>query len=59
MTARRFFASAVLCTFLTAAAIAQVTGRTIQERKNDQQGRIAQGVRSAARPVGDGEPGAA
>lgn len=46
MTARRFFAAAALCTFLTSAAFAQVTGRTIQERKNDQQGRIAQGVRS-------------
>jgi len=46
MTARRFFAAAALCTFLTSATFAQVTGPTIQERKNDQQGRIAQGVRS-------------
>ena len=34
------------CTLLTGAGLAQVTGQTIQERKNDQQGRIAQGVRS-------------
>ena len=46
MTARRFFATAAFCTFLTGAAFAQVTDQTIQERKNDQQGRIAQGVRS-------------
>jgi hypothetical protein len=46
MTAGRFIATAVLCTLLTGAALAQVTGQTIQERKADQQGRIAQGVRS-------------
>jgi hypothetical protein len=46
MTARRFFATAVLSTLLTGAAFAQVTGKTIQERKNDQQARIAQGARS-------------
>jgi hypothetical protein len=46
MTAGRFIATAVLCTLLTGAALAQVTGQTIQDRKADQQGRIAQGVRS-------------
>jgi hypothetical protein len=46
MTAGRFIATAALCTLLTGAAFAQVTGQTIQERKADQQGRIAQGVRS-------------
>jgi hypothetical protein len=46
MTARRILATAALCTLLTGAASAQVTGQTIQNRKNDQQGRIAQGVRS-------------
>ena len=46
MTARRFFATAALCTLMTSAGIAQVTGQTIRERKSDQQGRIAQGVRS-------------
>jgi hypothetical protein len=46
MTAGRIIATAALCTLLTGAAFAQVTGQTIQERKADQQGRIAQGVRS-------------
>jgi hypothetical protein len=46
MTVGRFIATAALCTLLTGAAFAQVTGQTIQERKADQQGRIAQGVRS-------------
>jgi hypothetical protein len=46
MTTGRFFTIATLCTLLTGAAFAQVTGQTIQERKADQQGRIAQGVRS-------------
>ena len=46
MTAGRFIATAALCTLLTGAAFAQVTGQTIQERKADQQGRIAQGVRT-------------
>jgi hypothetical protein len=45
MTARRILATAALCTLMTGAAFAQVTGQTIQNRKNDQQGRIAQGVR--------------
>src|ERR1700743_796609 len=45
-TAQRIFATATLCTFLTGAAFAQATGQSIQERKYDQQGRIAQGVRS-------------
>ena len=38
MTAGRFIATAALCTLLTGAAFAQVTGQTIQERKADQQG---------------------
>jgi hypothetical protein len=46
MIARRILATAALCTLMTGAAFAQVTGQTIQNRKNDQQGRIAQGVRS-------------
>ena len=44
--ARKILATAAFCTLLTGAGLAQVTGQTIQERKNDQQGRIAQGVRS-------------
>jgi hypothetical protein len=46
MLARKILATAAFCTLLTGAAFAQVTGQTIQNRKNDQQGRIAQGVRS-------------
>ena len=46
MLARKILATAAFCTLLTGAGLAQVTGQTIQERKNDQQGRIAQGVRS-------------
>jgi erythromycin esterase-like protein len=46
MHARQILASAALCTLLTGAGFAQVTGGTIQERKNDQQQRIGQGVRS-------------
>jgi hypothetical protein len=46
MLASKTLATAALCTLLTGAGLAQVTGQTIQERKNDQQGRIAQGVRS-------------
>ena len=45
-TAQRIFATATLCTFLTGAAFAQATGQSIHNRKYDQQGRIAQGVRS-------------
>jgi hypothetical protein len=44
--ARKILSTAALCTLLTGAGLAQVTGQTIQGRKNDQQGRIAQGVRS-------------
>jgi hypothetical protein len=44
--ARKILSTAAFCTLLTGAGLAQVTGQTIQERKNDQQGRIAQGVRS-------------
>jgi hypothetical protein len=50
MYVRHILASAtlgtLLGTLLTGAGLAQGTGQTIQERKNDQQGRIAQGVRS-------------
>lgn len=46
MIAGRFLTAATLCTLLTGAGFAQVTGQTIQQRKADQQGRIAQGVRS-------------
>ena len=46
MHARKILAAGALCTLLTGASFAQVTGQTIQERKNDQQGRIAQGVHS-------------
>src|ERR1700733_4193342 len=46
MLARKILATAAFCTLLTGAGLAQVTGQTIQNRKNDQQGRIAQGVRS-------------
>ena len=50
MNAARMLTKAALCTLLstalTAAGFAQVTGKTIQERKTDQQQRIAQGVRS-------------
>jgi hypothetical protein len=46
MTARRILPTTALCALLTGAAFAQVTGQTIQNRKNNQQGRIAQGVRS-------------
>jgi hypothetical protein len=46
MHARQILATAALCTLLTGAGFAQVTGRTIQQRKNHQQERIGQGVRS-------------
>ena len=46
MNARKVLAAAALCTLLTGAGFAQVTGQTIQGRKNDQQGRVAQGVHS-------------
>jgi hypothetical protein len=56
MNARKILATAALCTLLTGAGFAQVTGQSIQERKNDQQGRIGQGVRSgqlSARETGN------
>jgi hypothetical protein len=43
---RKILATAALCTLLTGAGLAQVTGQTIQQRKNHQQERIGQGVRS-------------
>ena len=46
MNVRQMLATATLCMSLTGAGLAQVTGQTIQSRKADQQGRIAQGVRS-------------
>jgi hypothetical protein len=46
MNARRILAAATFCTLLTGAALAQVTGQGIQNRKYDQQGRIIQGDRS-------------
>ena len=46
MNVRHVLATATLCTLLTGAGVAQVTGQTIRNRKGDQQGRIAQGVRS-------------
>ncbi|HZD78361.1 MAG TPA: hypothetical protein VE218_15235 [Acidobacteriaceae bacterium] len=46
MSVRQMLATAILCTSLTGTGLAQVTGQTIQNRKADQQGRIAQGVRS-------------
>jgi hypothetical protein len=46
MNVRSILAAATLCTFLTGVGLAQASGRTIQNRKYDQQGRIAQGVRS-------------
>jgi hypothetical protein len=45
--AGKILATAAFCTLLTGAGLAQVIGQTIQQRKNDQQGRIAQGVRSS------------
>jgi hypothetical protein len=51
MLACKILATAAFCTLLTGAGLAQVTGQTIQERKNDQQGRIAHGARN-------GTPGA-
>jgi hypothetical protein len=46
MNVRQILATATLCTLLTGAGFAQVTGQTIQGRKNNQQERIGQGVRS-------------
>lgn len=46
MNATRMLTVAALCTVLSGAGFAQVTGKTIQQRKNHQQQRIAQGVRS-------------
>lgn len=44
MNAARMLTVAALCTVLSGAGIAQVTGKTVQQRKNHQQQRIAQGV---------------
>lgn len=44
----RTFVTLALSTLLTGSAFAQVTGQTIQARKQHQQARIAQGVRSGA-----------
>ena len=46
MNVRQILATATLCTLLTGAGFAQVTGQSIQNRKYDQQGRILQGDRS-------------
>ena len=46
MKIRHILATATLCSLLTGAGVAQVTGQTIQYRKADQQGRILQGDRS-------------
>ena len=46
MKVRHMLATATLCTLLTGAGFAQVTGQSIQNRKYDQQGRIIQGDRS-------------
>ncbi len=46
MKAGQILVAATLCTLLTGAGFAQVTGQTIQGRKTNQQERIGQGVRS-------------
>ena len=46
MNVRHILATATICTLLTGASLAQVTGHSIQNRKYDQQGRILQGDRS-------------
>jgi hypothetical protein len=46
MTAGRMLSVATLCTLLAGGGFAQVNGKTIQERKNHQQERIGQGLRS-------------
>lgn len=46
MIAARILTVATLCTVLAGSGLAQATGRTIQERKSNQQQRIGQGVRS-------------
>jgi hypothetical protein len=46
MRARKILATGAFCTLLTGAGLPQVTGQTIQQRKNNQQERIGQGVRS-------------
>jgi hypothetical protein len=46
MTAARILTVATLCTVLAGSGFAQVTGRTVQNRKYNQQERIGQGVRS-------------
>jgi hypothetical protein len=49
----RTFVTLALSTLLTGSAFAQVTGQTIQARKQNQQARIAQGVRSGALTRGE------
>ncbi len=46
MNVRQILTTATLCTLLTGAGFAQATGQAIQQRKNNQQERIGQGVRS-------------
>jgi len=53
MYVRQILATATLCTLLTGAGLAQVTGGTIQERKSNQQERIGQGVRSGQLTAGE------
>jgi hypothetical protein len=53
MNARKILATAALCTLLTGAGFAQVTGQSIQERKSDQQARIGQGARSGQLSAGE------
>jgi len=53
MNVRKILAIATFCTLLTGAGFAQVTGGTIQERKNNQQERIGQGVRSGQLTAGE------
>ena len=49
----RTLVTLTLSTLLTGSAFAQVTGQTIHERKENQQARIAQGVRSGALTPGE------
>lgn len=46
MNAARMLTVAALCTVMSGAGFAQVTGKTVHQRKNHQQQRIAQGVHS-------------
>lgn len=49
----RTLVTLTLSTLLTGSAFAQVTGQSIQQRKENQQARIAQGVRSGALTRGE------